>query len=172
MIRRCVVADLDAILDVVNDAAVAYRGVIPSDCWSEPYMTAEELTEGIAAGISFWGHEADGRLVGVMGLQPVEDVVLIRHAYVRTTHQGLGIGSELLRALTAGTTAPLLVGTWAAATWAIGFYRRHGFRLVSSDEKDTLLARYWSIPNRQVKTSVVLADDRWWGGRHAKEASE
>ena len=172
MIRRCSDADFDAILDVVNDAAEAYRGVIPSDCWSEPYMPAEELTEGIAAGISFWGHEEDGRLVGVMGLQPVADVVLIRHAYVRTAHQGRGIGSELLRALTAGTTAPLLVGTWAAATWAVGFYQRHGFRLVGSDEKDTLLARYWSIPDRQMKTSVVLADERWWGGRHSDKTSD
>lgn len=165
MIRPCTDGDFGAILDVVNDAAVAYRGVIPSDCWSEPYMPAEELAEGIAAGISFWGKEVDGRLAGVMGLQPVDDVVLIRHAYVRTDRQGQGIGSQLLGTLTARAAAPLLVGTWAAATWAVAFYQRHGFRLVSAGEKDTLLARYWSIPERQMETSVVLADGRWWDRR-------
>lgn len=162
--RPCCESDFGMILTVVNDAAVAYRGVIPDDCWSEPYMPAEELAGEIAAGVAFWGYEDEGELLGIMGLQEVGDVVLIRHAYVRGAHQGSGIGSRLLDTLVAQTRAPLLVGTWAAATWAIRFYERHGFRLVPEAEKDGLLGRYWSIPARQTAASVVLADARWWSG--------
>lgn len=157
MIRRCTDPDLPAMLAIINDAAQAYRGVIPADRWHEPYMPAEELAAEIAAGVVFWGCENDGRLVGVMGLQPVQDVALIRHAYVATAARRGGIGGELLRHLLAQSDRPVLVGTWAAATWAIRFYERHGFTLVAPDEKARLLATYWSIPERQVDTSVVLA---------------
>ncbi|MFO1361031.1 MAG: GNAT family N-acetyltransferase [Burkholderiales bacterium] len=157
MIRRCTDPDLPAMLAIINDAAQAYRGVIPADRWHEPYMPAEELAAEIAAGVVFWGCENDGRLVGVMGLQPVQDVALIRHAYVATAARRGGIGGELLRHLLAQSDRPVLVGTWAAATWAIRFYERHGFTLVAPDEKARLLATYWSIPERQIDTSVVLA---------------
>jgi GNAT superfamily N-acetyltransferase len=165
-IRPCGEADFDNLLAIVNDAAVAYRGKIPEDCWSEPYMPAEELAAEIKTGVNFSGFEEDGQLLGVMGLQEVEDVVLIRHAYTRTSHQGRGIGSQLLGSLLARAAVPVLVGTWADATWAIRFYQRHGFRLVvPTKEKDALLGRYWSIPPRQVETSVVLANERWWTER-------
>jgi GNAT superfamily N-acetyltransferase len=163
VIRPCLETDFDTLLVIVNDAAVAYRGAIPHDCWSDPYMPAEELAGEIRTGIAFWGYEKGNQLLGMMGVQEVEDVVLIRHAYVRTLHQGRGIGSELLDFLVARTTAPLLVGTWADATWAVRFYERHGFRLVPAPDKDALLTRYWSIPHRQMESSVVLADGRWWG---------
>ena len=156
MIRRCTDSDVDAIEAIVNEAAQAYRGVIPADRWHEPYMPRAALLGEIAAGVEFWGREDEGRLVGVMGLQDVEDVTLIRHAYVRTAQQGRGIGGELMGALVARTRRPLLVGTWAAAHWAIRFYERHGFRLVTPAEKDRLLDTYWSIPVRQRDTSVVL----------------
>lgn len=166
VIRPCRETDFDALLAVVNDAAVAYRGVIPDDCWTEPYMPAGELAGELRSGVVFWGYEEGGDLLGIMGLQPVEDVVLIRHAYVRRAHQGRGIGAELLAALVRQADAPVLVGTWAAATWAIRFYERHGFRLAPAAEKDALLGRYWSIPPRQTETSVVLADARWWQRRN------
>jgi GNAT superfamily N-acetyltransferase len=158
-VRRCLDDDRDAILAIVNAAAERYRGVIPADRWHDPYMGAEELGAEIAAGVVFWGHEAgDGTLDGVMGIQPVRDVDLIRHAYVLPHTQGRGVGGELLRFLRAeqGTRA-LLVGTWAAAEWAIRFYARHGFELVTPEEKDRLLRTYWTIPERQIATSVVLA---------------
>jgi GNAT superfamily N-acetyltransferase len=156
MIRRCTDADLPAMLAIVNEAAEAYRGVIPADRWHEPYMTRAHLQDEIAAGVVFSGWQEDDILAGVMGLQPVRDVTLIRHAYVRPSHQGRGIGAALLTTLGAETTGPLLVGTWAAATWAIRFYERHGFRLTDAAEKDRLLDTYWSIPPRQRDTSVVL----------------
>jgi GNAT superfamily N-acetyltransferase len=146
------------VLAIVNAAAEAYRGVIPADRWHEPYMSAEELDREIAAGVEFWGLEdADGALAGVMGIQAVRDVDLIRHAYVRPGLQGGGIGRRLLEDLVARAERPLLVGTWAAATWAIRFYERNGFERVTPEEKDRLLGTYWSIPERQVETSVVLA---------------
>jgi N-acetylglutamate synthase-like GNAT family acetyltransferase len=158
MIRRCRDDDRDAILEIVNAAAEAYRGVIPADRWHEPYMPAEELEQEIAAGIEFWGYEAeDGELVGVMGIQPLDDVDLIRHAYVRPGRQRGGVGGALIQHLMDRATKPVLVGTWAAAQWAIDFYRRHGFVQVSPDEKTRLLRTYWRIPERQVETSVVLA---------------
>lgn len=160
-IRRCEQADFAAILAIVNDAAEAYRGRIPADCWHEPYMPADELQHELDAGVTFWGWEEAGALAGVMGLQDVRDVALIRHAYVATVARGQGIGGTLLEHLLARATRPVLVGTWAAATWAIGFYEKHGFRLVSPAEKDRLLREYWAILERQIETSVVLVDPRW-----------
>jgi GNAT superfamily N-acetyltransferase len=156
MIRRCTDADLATIEAIINEAAQAYRAVIPSDCWHEPYMTRADLIAEVAAGVNFWGWEESGALIGIMGIQEVRDVTLIRHAYVRRSHQGRGIGSALLSTLAAQANGPLLVGTWAAAEWAIRLYERHGFRLVSAGEKDRLLNTYWSIPLRQQETSVVL----------------
>jgi N-acetylglutamate synthase-like GNAT family acetyltransferase len=160
MIRRCRDDDREAILDIVNAAAEAYRGVIPADRWQEPYMPAAELAEEIAAGVEFWSYEADGEMIGVMGIQPLEDVDLIRHAYVRPGSQRGGVGGALLEHLLSSATKPVLVGTWEAAEWAIEFYRRHGFVQVSPAEKTRLLRTYWSIPERQIETSVVLARDR------------
>jgi GNAT superfamily N-acetyltransferase len=157
MLRRCVEADVLAMCAIVNDAAQAYRGVIPADRWHEPYMPESELRAEIEAGVAFWGCEEEGRLVGVMGLQDVQDVALIRHAYVVTSERGRGIGGRLLGFLLEQTTRPVLVGTWASATWAVRFYERHGFTLVGPAEKERLLRRYWSIPDRQIDTSVVLA---------------
>lgn len=157
MIRRCEEQDFEAIYEIVNDAATAYRGVIPADCWAEPYMPREELREEIGAGIDFWGWEANGDLAGVMGIQHVKDVTLIRHAYVRTTSQRQGIGVALLESLDAQTDRPVLIGTWADASWAISFYEKHGFRRVSPEAKDRLLRTYWTVSERQIETSVVLA---------------
>ena len=169
MIRRCTAGDFDRVLAIINDAATAYRGIIPEDRWKEPYMPAEELAGEIAAGIEFDGYEAAGNgLVGVMGVQMVEDVALIRHAYVATGRQRLGVGSALLEGLRGRVDRPILIGTWAAAIWAIDFYRRHGFELVPAREKSGLLRRYWTVPERQIETSVVLADPRW----HARAAGE
>jgi GNAT superfamily N-acetyltransferase len=160
MIRPCRDEDRAAIYAIVNSAAEAYRGVIPADRWHEPYMPLEELDGEIAAGVEFWGYEADGVLVGIMGIQRVRDVYLIRHAYVSPAHQRGGVGRALLEHLVGSTTGRMLVGTWAAATWAIDFYRRHGFEQVSPARKDELLKTYWSIPDRQIETSVVLALQR------------
>lgn len=155
-LRPCVDADFDATYAVINAAATAYAGVIPADRYHVPYMPADELRGEIAAGVRFWGwHDPDG-LSGVMGIQHVDDVTLIRHAYVTPERQGVGIGSRLLAHLLSLPHQPLLVGTWADATWAVRFYEGHGFRLVTREEKDRLLRRYWSIPERQVDTSVVL----------------
>jgi N-acetylglutamate synthase-like GNAT family acetyltransferase len=156
-LRRCVSADLPQLLAVINDAAEAYRGHIPADRWHEPYLPADELERELGAGVTFWGWEDEGRLLGVMGLQDVRDVALIRHAYVATAERRAGIGGRLLVHLLAQTIRPVLVGTWAAATWAVRFYERHGFRLVSPAEKDRLLREYWTIAERQIEVSVVLA---------------
>jgi len=156
MIRRCTDADVGTIDCIINQAAEAYRGVIPADCWHEPYMTRSDLLAEIASGVNFWGWEESGILLGVMGLQKVRDVTLIRHAYVWPAQQGRGVGGALLTALADHAAARLLVGTWAAAEWAIRFYQRHGFRLVSTEEKDRLLSAYWKISLRQQETSVVL----------------
>jgi len=156
-IRRCRDDERVAILRIVNLAAEAYRGVIPADRWHEPYMPASELDREIGAGVAFWGYEADGELLGLMGIQSVRDVDLIRHAYVLPGRQRGGIGGALLEHLTGLSTQRMLVGTWAAAEWAIRFYRRHGFEPVSSEQSAALLRSYWSIPERQIVTSVVLA---------------
>ena len=159
-IRRCRDDERAAILAIVNAAAEAYRGVIPADRWHEPYMPPDQLDQEIAAGVEFWGYEADRELIGVMGIQPLEDVDLIRHAYVKPGSQRGGVGGALLDHLMRAATKPVLVGTWAAAGWAIAFYRRHGFVQVTPEEKTRLLRTYWTIPERQVETSVVLALDR------------
>jgi len=156
MIRRCTDHDFAAIESVINEAAQAYRGSIPEDSWHEPYMTAQALRSEIAAQVLFWGWEDGAGLVGVMGIQRVRDATLIRHAYVRSAHQGKGVGAALLKFLVERAEGKLLVGTWAAAQSAIRFYERHGFRLVPPAEKDVLLDTYWTIPSRQRDTSVVL----------------
>lgn len=153
-------AELKTILEIINDGARAYKGVIPADCWHEPYMARDELIREMAAGVKFWGFELAGQVVGVMGRQELQDVTLIRHAYVRQAFQRQGIGGKLLAHLRQGVHQPILVGTWAAAWWAVRFYQRHGFRLVSPEEKDRLLRTYWTVSDRQIETSVVLAD---WG---------
>ncbi len=158
-IRPCRGDEGPAICAIVNAAAEAYRGVIPPDRWHEPYMPLRELEEEIAAGVAFWGYESDDVLVGVMGIQTVGDVELIRHAYVLPESQGQGVGSALLEHLARGRDRPMLVGTWATAEWAIRFYRRHGFEQVSPERKTELLQTYWSIPERQIETSVVLTLD-------------
>lgn len=162
MIRRCNDDDFNIIYEIVNDAAQVYKGVIPADRWKEPYMPGEELQHEIDQGVVFWGYEEEGELVGVMGIQDVQDVTLIRHAYVRTAKQNQGIGGKLLSALREKTDCPILIGTWADAVWAIRFYEKYGFRLVSPEEKNRLLREYWSVPERQIETSVVLADRRWF----------
>lgn len=156
-IRPCRDDERGAILAIVNAAAEAYHGVIPPDRWHEPYMSAHELDREIAAGVRFWGGEAEGALVGVMGIQTVRDVDLIRHAYVAPAHQGRGIGGALLEHLQRRATRRTLVGTWAAADWAIRFYERHGFERVAPERAVVLLEEYWTIPDRQVATSAVLA---------------
>jgi GNAT superfamily N-acetyltransferase len=155
-LRECCATDVGDVLSVISAASVAYRGVIPADRYHEPYMPADELRHEIETGVRFWGCFAGDELVGVMGIQDVDDVTLIRHAYVLPAWQRRGVGSRLLAHLTGLSDRRLLVGTWAAATWAVCFYERLGFALVSQEEKDRLLRRYWDIPERQVETSVVL----------------
>ena len=156
MIRLCTASDVPEIFAIVNDAAQAYRGIIPSDRWHEPYMPLAELKQEINHGVEFLGYEENQRLVGIMGMQPVQDVTLIRHAYVKTTMRQRGIGGKLLNHLLTRIEGRILVGTWRAADWAIRFYERHGFQLVGEEEKNRLLGTYWKIPGRQIETSVVL----------------
>ena len=156
MIRQCSDTDVPTINAIVNDAAQVYRDVIPADCWHDPYMSRSELLAEIAAGVAFWGWEEADTLVGVMGLQTVHDATLIRHAYVRPANQGGGIGGALLTRLAADVTGRLLVGTWAAADWAIRFYVRRGFQQVSELEKEQLLKSYWTVSPRQRECSEVL----------------
>jgi GNAT superfamily N-acetyltransferase len=161
MIRKCTESDFETVFEIINDAAKAYQGIIPSDRWHQPYMPSEDLHREVEEGVIFWGLEQEGRLLGVMGIQDRGDVTLVRHAYVRTRFQKQGIGSRLLLYLESLTEKPILVGTWKDARWAISFYERNGYSLVSDQEKDWLLRRYWSIPERQVETSVVLANQKW-----------
>jgi len=163
MIRPCGPADAEAIFEIVNDGANAYRGVIAADRWHEPYMSRDELAQEIASGVVFSGLYEGAELVAVMGLQLVKDVALVRHAYTRTANQGKGFGSRLFAHVRGQADRPILIGTWTAATWAIRFYERHGFRLVGREDTPALLRRYWAIPDRQIEDSVVLADDRWFG---------
>jgi GNAT superfamily N-acetyltransferase len=160
-IRESDQADLAEMFAVVNEAAQAYRGVVPIDCWHEPYMPMSELEREIAQGIIFWVAEEEGHLLGVMGIQDKGAVALVRHAYVRPTTQRKGVGTKLLRHVESLAGKPLLIGTWADASWAIEFYRRNGYAVVSDGHKERLLRTYWSIPERQIETSVVLADRRW-----------
>ena len=161
MIQKCVSENFREVFEVINDGASAYKGIIPQDRWHEPYMTEEELLAQVNQGVEFWVYTDNNRITGVMGIQAKEDVTLIRHAYVRTADRNKGIGSRLLKHLLAITDAPVLIGTWAAAHWAIDFYKKHGFRLLPGEEKDRLLRKYWSIPDRQIETSVVLAGPTW-----------
>ena len=163
-IRACRPTDVPAIYEIINDAAQAYKGVIPADCWHEPYMPMGELDDQIRAGVRFSGYAEQDRLLGIMGIQDRGDVDLIRHAYVRTAERNRGIGGKLLEHLQAASRKPILIGTWAAATWAIAFYRSHGFRLLPAKEAAPLMQKYWRIPERQVETSVVLAAPSWKGG--------
>jgi len=161
MIRKCNDSDFETVSEIINDGAQAYQGVIPADRLREPYMDKDELRHEIDAGVEFWGYEEAGELLGVMGIQHVLDVTLIRHAYVRTARQNKGIGGKLLLHLRTMTSRPILIGTWADASWAIRFYEKHGFRVVTVEEKNRLLKKYWSIPDRQIETSVVLAQENW-----------
>ena len=161
MIRQCKESDFNTIFEIINDAAQAYKGVIPEDRLNEPYMSFEELMSEIEDGVVFWGLENNGQLLGVMGIQNKDDVTLIRHSYVRTQAQRMGIGTKLLRHLESMTEKPVLIGTWKASLGAISFYQKKGYTLVSDEEKNRLLRNYWSIPERQVETSVVLANQTW-----------
>jgi N-acetylglutamate synthase-like GNAT family acetyltransferase len=161
VIRRCDSHDVELIWEIINDGARAYRGVIPEDCWSEPYMSRKKLRHEIDEGVAFWGYEDAGTLAGVMGLQQLRDVTLIRHAYVRTARQKRGIGTRLLCHLRDMAKGPVLIGTWADVVWVIRFYEKHGFQMVSEQEKDRLLRQYWTVPERQRETSVILADPSW-----------
>jgi GNAT superfamily N-acetyltransferase len=166
MIRLCEEREFEQIWAIVNDGAQAYRGVIPADRCAEPYMSKDELRGQIEEGVVFWGYEEGSRLLAVMGIQRVKDVTLIRHAYVRSDEQKRGIGSHVLTHLRSMTSGPVLIGTWEAAAWAIRFYERHGFTRVRQQEKDRLLRTYWSVPERQIETSVVLTD---WRDRRVDE---
>ena len=161
MIRKCDERDFEMIWEIINEGAQAYKGVIPEDRWKEPYMSRNELCHEINDGVEFWGFDERGDLAGVMGIQDVQDVTLIRHAYVHSSHQKLGIGTQLLFHLRSPAKKPVLIGTWADAAWAIRFYEKHGFKVVAADQKAQLLRRYWTIPERQIETSVVLADPKW-----------
>ena len=162
MITKCTIeTDFEIILEIINDASIAYKGIIPPDRWKEPYMPAEELRTQISEGVEFWKYVDNDEILGVMGIQDKSYVTLIRHAYVRTQSRQRGIGGKLLQHLIAKAKTPILIGTWGNASWAIDFYKKHGFRQVSVDEKNRLLRIYWSIPERQVETSVVLASDSW-----------
>jgi GNAT superfamily N-acetyltransferase len=161
MVRRCESDDFQGILSIINDGAGAYYGTIPKDLLTEPYMSGNELQREIDEGVVFWGYEEDAKLLGVMGLQEVRDVTLIRHAYVRTDSQQRGIGRQLLSYLREMAMGPVLIGTWADAAWAIRFYEKYGFQIVSCHEKDILLREYWTVSERQIEASVVLADPIW-----------
>ena len=162
MIRKCTANDQAKILAVINDAAMAYKGVIPEECWQSPYMSEENFKKDAEAGVEFYGYEENGELVGVMGHQEFVDVTLIRHAYVKTEHRNKGIGSTLIKYLLSLTLKPVLVGTWRAAHWSVIFYEKHGFKLLEPESAEDLLKKYWSISERQRETSVVLAGQKWY----------
>jgi N-acetylglutamate synthase-like GNAT family acetyltransferase len=166
MIRKATDEDFEVIFTTINDAAIAYKGVIPPDRWHEPYMTKEELQAQIEDGVRFSCYVDNDEIIGVMGIQEKAEVALIRHAYVRTKQRKKGIGTLLLQALIKDAKKPILIGTWKAADWAIRFYEKHGFRLVEEEEKDRLLKKYWAIPDRQVEASVVLVDGKYKGSKN------
>lgn len=161
MIFKCNQEDLHVICDIINDASIAYKGVIPEDRWHEPYIPEDELRTQLADGVEFWGFKVEGRVLGVMGIQYKGEVTLIRHAYVRTSERSQGIGGKLLTHLNSMATTPILIGTWEDAKWAINFYLKNGFRLLEREEINILLPKYWKIPSRQVETSVILASSNW-----------
>ena len=153
--------DFDTIYEIINDASIAYKGIIPEDRWKEPYMSKNELEIQINEGVEFWNYEENNEILGVMGIQFKNDVTLIRHAYVRTKARQKGIGGKLLNHLIDMAKTPVLIGTWKDASWAIKFYQKHGFKLLLGEEKNKLLKTYWNIPQRQVETSIVLASENW-----------
>lgn len=161
MIRKSRLDDINTIYEIINDSAIAYKGIIPDDRWHDPYMSIEELSGQIKDGVIFWCYEEEENILGVMGIQDKEEVDLIRHAYVRTNARKKGIGSKLIKFLSSQSEKPILIGTWEAAYWAVKFYEKHGFAKVTKEEKNYLLKKFWSIPERQVDTSVVLADRKW-----------
>ena len=169
MIRQCDDRDFDQIWTIINDGAQAYQGIIPEDRLETPYMSRGKLQRELADGVVFWGYEENETLAAVMGIQHVQDVTLIRHAYVRTGSQKQGIGGKLIAHLLALASNAVLVGTWADAAWAISFYERYGFAVVSMEEKDRLLRKYWTVPERQIETSVVLADSTWPQSRPTRD---
>ena len=157
MITECTKKNISNILYVINDASLKYKGIIPNDCWHEPYMTKQKLISEFANGVRMFGYNKDSNLVGVMGIQELKDVTLIRHAYILTQYQGLGIGKSLLQHLfKIKTSSCLLVGTWRDATWAIQFYEKFGFILHTKKQTAQLLKKYWNLPSKQIKNSVVL----------------
>lgn len=153
--------DFETIYEIINDASIAYKGIIPSDRWQEPYMSKEELKKQIIEGVEFWNFVEDDKVLGVMGIQFKKDVTLIRHAYVRTLARQKGIGGKLLNQLINMSETPILIGTWADASWAISFYKKNGFKVLPKTEKNKLLKIYWNIPERQIETSIVLASNDW-----------
>jgi len=161
LIRLCNNDEIEEVHRIINDAATAYKGHIPDDRYHEPYMTIDELNIEINDGVVLWVYEEEKKIKGVMGIQDKNEVSLIRHAYVRTHQRNSGIGTKLLAHLMELTEKPILIGTWAAADWAIRFYKKNGFELVASDEKVNLLKKYWNIPERQIETSVVLVNNAW-----------
>lgn len=162
IIRPCTPEDMPELCSVINDAAQVYKGVIPADRWHTPYMSMEDLEREISDGVHFSCFESTRKIHGVMGIQDRGDVTLIRHAYVLTEHHKQGVGTQLLRNAELATDKPILVGTWMAAAWAIGFYSKNGYRLLSREETDLLLRKYWRVPERQIETSVVLASVARW----------
>lgn len=162
MIRKCTDSEVNVIYEIINDASIAYKGIIPADRWKEPYMPMNELKEQIQEGVIFYCFEEDNEIQGVMGIQDKGDVKLIRHAYVRTRNRKDGIGTQLLKYLQKSQSDPILIGTWADAQWAINFYLKNDFHLVNEEEKNVLLKKYWNVPERQIETSVVLADRKFF----------
>ena len=157
MIKECTKKNISNILHVINDASLKYKGIIPNDCWHEPYMTKQKLINEFANGVRMFGYNRDNTLIGVMGIQELKDVTLIRHAYILTLHQGMGIGKSLLQHLfKIKKSSCLLVGTWRDASWAIQFYKRFGFVLHTKTQTTQLLKKYWNLPSKQIENSVVL----------------
>jgi N-acetylglutamate synthase-like GNAT family acetyltransferase len=168
MIRKCTASDFERIFEIINNAAQVYRGVIPTEYWKDPYMSRVELRHELDDGIEMWGHEEDGKLVAVMGIQHIKNVTLIRHAYVSPSRQNHGIGGKLLSYLRELTDEPILIATWSNAVWAVRFYEKHGFKMVSREEGNRLQRKYWSSPELKIKKSVVLGDEKWFNMRLAR----
>ena len=157
MIKKYTKNDTSKILHIINDASLRYKGIIPDNCWHEPYMSKQELIDELSDGVRMFGYHHNSKLIGVIGIQKIKDVILIRHAYTLTSHQGKGTGSALLKYLIKKNhDSRLLVGTWQSAIWAIQFYKKFGFILHTKDQSALLLKKYWKISSKQIKNSVVL----------------